>query len=157
MATITACSRQCDMARSCLCLCPGLAMGPGVHSSLKFMFTPAGLGPSPSGSPPQLQLQPVPSLELSQPAVSANARWVVCGCACGFSYGSVSFICTADNTMHEMWKIYYIENTLRYSMQLYFIRICRPIYVVCFCFLWGTHSFCRHTTTAANENIYQLI
>lgn len=82
---------------------PGLGHGPG--GSLKpeiYVHACWTEFPSPSGSPPQLQLQPVPSLELSQPAVSANARWVVCGCACGFSYGSVSFICTADNTMHEM-------------------------------------------------------
>lgn len=156
------------MARSCLCLCLclGLAMGPGVHSSLKFMFTPAGLGsrvrvghhpaPSPSGAP---------SLELSQPAVSAiaiaNARWVVCGCACGFSYGSVSFICTADNTMHEMWKIYCNILYRKYSTVY---RVCNYIsYAFADRFIrsafvsFGGNTHFAGSTTAANENIYQLI
>lgn len=48
-----------------------------------------------------------PSL-LPSSAVRASCqrhRPLGCGCACGFSYGSVSFICTADN-IHEMLKIH---------------------------------------------------
>lgn len=100
-----------------------------------------------------------PSLQPSS-AVRASCqrhRPLGCGCACGYSYGSVSFICTADN-IHEMLKIH-CDIYMCY-MELYFIRIYSPICVVCFCFLWGQHTNCcaqNFSTAAANENIYQLI
>lgn len=62
-----------------------------------------------AGSPvgPRLPTPLSPSL-LPSSAVRASCqrhRPLGCGCACGFSYGFVSFICTADN-IHEMLKIH---------------------------------------------------